>query len=161
MDLRGGNSFVSSIVSDITERRQAEEKPLLQSESRCKRITEGLTYYQYTVRIANGCPVETKHSAACVSVTGYTAKEFAADPYLWIRIVAPEDRELIIKRVQQILEANNVPPIEHRIIRKDGTMLWVSDNIILYKDSSGILLSYDGVVKDISERKTEQEAKMP
>jgi PAS domain S-box-containing protein len=151
-----GNKYCCSVIRDITKRKLAEEA-LLQSEARYRRIAEGLTDYQYTVRIENGRAVETKHSPACVAVTGYTAEEFAADPYLWIHMVAPEDCELIIKRVEQIMEGNDILPIEHRIIRKDGIQRWVSDNIILYRDLSGILLSYDGVVKDITERKLAEE----
>jgi len=147
-----GNKYCCSAIRDITKRKRAEEA-LLQSEARYRRITEGLTDYQYTVRIENGRAVETKHSPACIAVTGYTANEFAADPYLWIRMAAPEDRELIIKRVEQALQGTDILPIEHRIIRKDGILRWVSDNIILYRDLSGNLLSYDGVVKDVTERR--------
>ncbi len=151
-----GNSYCCSVIRDITKRKRAEEA-LLQSEARYRRITEGLTDYQYTVLIENGRAVETKHSPACAAVTGFTAEEFAADPYLWLHMVAPEDRELIIKRVEQILNGDDILPIEHRIIRKDGILRWASDNIILYKDDSGILLSYDGVVKDITDRKLAEE----
>ncbi len=147
-----GYKYCCSVIRDITGGKRAEEA-LLQSEARYRRITEDLTDYLYTVRIENGRAAGTQHSPACLAVTGYTAEEFAADPYLWIRMVAPEDRELIIKRVEQILGGNDIMPIEHRIIRKDGMLRWVSDNIILYKDLSGILLSYDGVVKDITGRK--------
>jgi len=143
---------IKELEQSESERNQVEAA-LRASEERYRRITEGLTDYQYTVRIENGRSVETKHSPVCVAVTGYMAEEFAADPYLWIRMVAPEDRELIIKRVEQILDGNDIPPIEHRIIRKDGELRWVSDNIILYKNDSGTVLSYDGVVKDITERK--------
>jgi diguanylate cyclase (GGDEF)-like protein/PAS domain S-box-containing protein len=143
---------IEELERSESERKQAEEA-LRTSEERYRRITEGLTDYQYTVRIENSRAVETKHSPVCVAVTGYTAEEFAADPYLWIRMVVPEDRELIIKRVEQILEGNDIPPIEHRLIRKDGESRWVSDNIILNRNDSGTLLSYDGVVKDITERK--------
>jgi PAS domain S-box-containing protein len=145
-----------SVTTDITEHKLAEEL-LLQSEARYRRITEGITDYQYTVRIENGRAVETKHSPACVAVTGYTAEEFTADPYLWIRMVVQEDRELIQKRVEQILEGKDIPPIEHRILRKDRELRWVRDDIILYRDTSGALLSYDGVVKDITERKLAEE----
>lgn len=143
---------ITELEQADSERKQTEEA-LRASEERYRRITEGLTDYQYTVRIENGRAVETKHSPACVAVTGYTAEEFAADSYLWIRMVAPEDRELIIKRVEQIMEGNDIPPIEHQLIRKDGELRWVSDNIILNRNDSGTLLSYDGVVKDITERK--------
>ncbi len=133
--------------------RKAAEKALLDSEARYRRITEGLTDYQYTVRIDNGHAAGTAQSPACVTVTGYKAEEFAANPYLWIQMVAPQDRELVMEHARQILAGNDVPPIEHRIVRKDGESRWVSDTTILFKDASGKLLSYDGVIKDITERK--------
>lgn len=140
------------VLTDITERTLAEEA-LKESEARYHRITQGLVDYHYTVRIENGQTVGTTQNPASEFVTGYTAEEFAADPYLWIRMVAPEDRDLVRERVQQVLEGREIPPIEHRIFRKDGKMRWVSDTTILQKDATGTLLSYDGVIKDITERK--------
>jgi PAS domain S-box-containing protein len=145
------------IDRDITERKRMETE-LRESEAHYKRITDGLTDYQYTVRIENGRAVETTQSTACAKVTGYTAEEFAANPYLWIQMVVPEDRDLVMQNVQQILAGNNVTPIEHRIIRKSGKISWVSDTTILFKDSSGKLLSYDGVIKNITERKLAEAA---
>ncbi|MDD5301231.1 MAG: PAS domain S-box protein [Gallionella sp.] len=145
-------TLLFALARDTTERKQMEEE-LRESEARYKRITEGITDYQYTVRVENGRAVETRQSPACVTVTGYTAREFAADPYLWIRMVVPEDRERVRGQVQQILAGNDVPPIEHQITRKDGETRWVSDTTILFRDASGKLLSYDGVVSDITKRK--------
>jgi len=136
-----------------TRARKAAEKALQESEARYRRITEGLTDYQYTVRIDNGQAVETTQSTACEVVTGYKAEEFAANSSLWIQMVAPEDRDSVTQHVRQILAGENVPPMEHRIIRKDGVTRWVSDTTILFKDAYGKLLSYDGVIKDITERK--------
>ena len=133
------------------------EAQLLESETRYKRITEGLTDYQYTVRVENGHAVDTVQSLGCATVTGYTEEEFAADPYLWIRLVAPEDRDKVNEHVQQILAGKDIPPIEYRILHKDGEARWVSDTTILFKDASGNLQSYDGVIKDITERKTTEE----
>jgi PAS domain S-box-containing protein len=140
------------VLTDVTERKQAQEA-LQESEARYHRITEGLVDYHYTVRIKDGHTVGTTQSPACEVVTGYTAEEFTADPYLWIRMVAAEDRDLVRERVQQVLDGKEIPPIEHRIYRKDGEMRWVCDTTILQKDASGTLLSYDGVIKDITERK--------
>lgn len=143
-------------VQEISECKRAEQA-LAESEARYRRITEGLTDYQYTVRVENGRAVETKQSSTCVAVTGYLPEEFAADPYLWINMVVPEDREAVRGQVQQILAGDDIRPIEHRIIRKDGEMRWIADTTILFKNSDGILLSYDGVIKDITELKRAQE----
>ncbi len=146
-----GQCFIQVVTHDITDRLRSEQA-MRESEARYKRITEGLTDYLYTVRIENGCAVETRQTAACVNVTGYRAEEFTADPYLWIQMVPSEDRELVLERVNQVLAGKDVAPIQHRIIRKDGKIRWVSDTIILFKDASGKLLSYDGVIRDITER---------
>ena len=143
-----------NLLNDTLEAQVQERTAALQeSEARYKRITEGLTDYQYTVRVADGRAVETSQSPACATVTGYTAEEFAANPYLWIQMIAEQDRELVREHVKQILAGKDVPTIEHHIIRKDGESRWVSDTTILFKDASGNLISYDGVIKDITERK--------
>jgi diguanylate cyclase (GGDEF)-like protein/PAS domain S-box-containing protein len=154
----GTGAFLGYIGNcvDITDSKEVERELRL-SEARYKRITEELTDYQYTVRVENGRAVETTQSSDCVTVTGYTAEEFSASPYLWIQMVVPEDRERVREHVRQVLMGKDVAPIEHHIIRKDGKIRWVSDTIILFKDASGKLLSYDGVIKDITERKKVEE----
>ena len=138
--------------------RRQSETALQASEARYRRITEGLTDYLYTVRIENGHAVETIQSPACEKVTGYTPEEFGANPYLWIQMVVPDDRELVIHRVDKTLKGVEISPIEHRIIRKDGELRWVRDTIILFKDASKNILSYDGIIQDITERKQAEEA---
>lgn len=149
-----------SLLNESLDRQVRERTAALrESEERYKRITEGLTDYLYTVRIENGRAVETRQSPASVVVTGYTPEEFAADPFLWIQMVVPEDRERVNEHVRRILAGEESLPVEHRIIRKDGMIRWVSDTAILCKDAPGKLLSYDGLIKDITERK-QAEAKL-
>ena len=68
-------------------------------------------------------------------------------------MVVPEDRELVNEHVRRFLAGEDSVPIEHRIIRKDGKIRWVSDTAVPYKDAAGKLLSYDGLIKDITEKK--------
>ena len=152
-----GAITVRVAVSDITDIRQAEEA-LRESKERYRRITEGLTDYLYTVRVQDGRSVSTTHGAACVVVTGYTAEEFGADPHLWIRMVFDEDRDRVTRHFSGVLKGKRVPPVEHRIVRKDGQIRWVRDTPVLQLDATGMLVSYDGVIKDITERKVAEEA---
>jgi PAS domain S-box-containing protein len=149
--------MVITIVRDVTERTRAEHA-LRKSEDRYRRITEGLMDYQYRVRVEQGRAVATTHGLGCETVTGYTVEDFAADPFLWFTMIAPEDHETARTRVEQILEGQQIPPFEHRILRKDGALRWVIDTSILFKDATGRLLSYDGVVQDITERKLAEES---
>ncbi|MCX7180315.1 MAG: ATP-binding protein [Proteobacteria bacterium] len=142
----------AALVREAESRKKAEEARAT-SEARYKRITEGLTDYLYTVRIEDERPVDTKQGEACVAVTGYSAQEFADEPYLWIRMVHAEDRDRVRQHVEEILAGKDLQPIEHRIIRKDGQVRYVRDTTILFKNDSGKLMSYDGVIKDITETK--------
>jgi PAS domain S-box-containing protein len=153
-DLTAGVTFSAL---DITERKKAE-KELRESEDRYRRITEAITDYIYTVTVEDGRPVETIHGPACVAVTGYTAEHFKENPYLWIQMVDEGDRAAVEKLAAQTLCGERVPALEHRIIRKDGATRWVRNTPVLNFDTQGKLLSYDGLVQDVTERKEAEEA---
>ena len=134
-------------------RREAAENLLRESEERYRRITEDLTDYLYKVRVEGGKAVETTHSPASENVTGYSPQDYADDSTLWLRIIVEEDRELVTEHVGRTLAGEHLPPVEHRIRHKNGEVRWISDKLIPYFDGQGTFLGYDGVIKDITERK--------
>jgi diguanylate cyclase (GGDEF)-like protein/PAS domain S-box-containing protein len=134
------------------EYRQTEEA-LQKSEERYRHITNAITDYIYTVRMESGRAVKTVHSEACVAVTGYTKKEFVDDPYLWIQMVVEEDHTLVREQIRDILSGKSPKSIEHRIIRKDGSVRWVESIVVPHYDLNNNLISYDGIVRDITNRK--------
>jgi PAS domain S-box-containing protein len=136
--------------------RAAQE--LRNSEERYRRITSAITDYIYTVRVCNGRPVGTVHGVACVSVTGYTADEFNADPLLWIRMVPDGDRALVRDQAARILRGRSAEAIEHRLIRKDGRLRWVQNTPVPHYDHAGVLVAYDGLIQDVTARKLAEEA---
>jgi len=142
---------------DASERERAKQA-LRESEERYRRITEAVTDYIYTVRIQDGRPVETIHGHACVAVTGHTAEDFRADPWLWIQMVHEKDRGAVEEQAAQVLTGIKAKPLEHRIIRKDGAVRWVRNTPVLSFDIQGGLLSYDGLIQDITDRKLAEEA---
>ena len=154
------NALLKQRIQELEQsesgRNQVEEA-LQKSEDRYRQIAEGLSDYLYTVRIRDGQVVETKHSLACAVVTGYTEEDFEANPYLWLDMVVTEDRDRILEHIQGILTGKNIQSFEHRIVRKDGQIRWVSDTPILHPDSQGRLESYDGVIRDITELKQAEE----
>jgi len=147
---------VTVVSKDITDRKRAEEA-LGKSEERYRRLVESVTDYIYSVKIEDGRSVATTHGPACVIVTGYTAEEYEADPDLWFRMVYPADREAVTGQTHRILSGENLPPLEHRIIHKDGSIHWVRNTPVLFHDSEGRLVAYDGAVTDITVRKYAEE----
>jgi PAS domain S-box-containing protein len=147
--LRG--KHVYTVARDITDRKQAENA-LRESEERFQRITRTITDYIYHVRVENGKAVETLHGQRCLEVTGYSAEEFSADPNLWMRMVDPQDRPLVEDQENRILIHRESPVIQHRLWRKDGVRRWVQNTPVLHCDANGKLLSFDGLIQDITDR---------
>ena len=150
-----GRKVYLCIGQNITDREEAQEK-IRKSEERYRRIAEAVTDYIYKVSMRDGRPVETFHSEACFSVTGYTIKEFDDDPYLWINMVYAEDRDHVRRQIEDLMAGQYPDPVEHRIIRKDGTERWVVNTVVPNYDLDGKLISYDGIVRDITENKKTQ-----
>jgi PAS domain S-box-containing protein len=145
------------ICRDVTERRLAEQA-LVKSEERYKRLVESVTDYIYTVKVENGHSASTTHGPACAAVTGYTTDEFSADPHLWYRMVHEEDREQVLKHVQRILAGELPPPMEHRIIHKDGSVRWVRNTFVPQFNEEGLLVAYDGMISDVTQRRMAEDA---
>jgi PAS domain S-box-containing protein len=145
-----------------TQHRQSEYRVLLdalrESERRFRHLAEATTDYVFSVRMAQGQPVETVHGPACVAVTGYTAQEFHADPYLWIHMVPEEDRPIVRQQGEQMQSKGEALPVEHRLVRKDGAVRWVRNVTVAHRDEHGQITSYDGLIQDITERKAAEEA---
>ena len=141
---------------DISERKSTESE-LQASERRYSELLSAVTSYRYTVHVRNGVPVSTTHSPGCTATTGYTPEEFEQDPFLWIEMVHPEDREGVRQHVARVMRNEAMPPVEHRILHKNGAIRWVRDTIVRHCDESGALVRYDGLVEDISERRQADE----
>jgi diguanylate cyclase (GGDEF)-like protein/PAS domain S-box-containing protein len=138
-------------------RREIQEA-LRKSEERYKKMVDAVTSYIYTVEVSEGRAISTRHSIGCFPVTGYRPEDYASDPYLWHSMIHPDDRIMVEHSIREILNGNTVPPIEHRIIHRDAGLVWIRNTMVPYYDEKGILMKYDGLIEDITERKQAEEA---
>lgn len=69
--------------------------------------------------------------------------------------VQPNRRDEFIAAIQA---DNAVFEFESLVYRKDGTVIWVSENTRAVRDSTGALLYYEGAVCDITVRRVAQES---
>src|SRR6266404_2110334 len=69
--------------------------------------------------------------------------------------VHPERRVELRRLLDQ---HDTVRGFEFEAYRKDGTKIWMSDNVRAVRNASGKLLYYEGTVEDITERKLAEEA---
>ncbi|MCJ7604348.1 MAG: sensor domain-containing diguanylate cyclase [Desulfobulbaceae bacterium] len=133
------------------------ESELRESRNRYQRMIESVTSYIFSVKVENGHPIETIHMPPCEAVTGYTPADFSANPYLWIEMVPVEDHQIVNDQASCILSGGKPKGIEHRIRKKDGTIRWVSNTPVPHYDIHDNLISYDGLILDITERKQLEE----
>ena len=129
----------------------------LDSEERYKRLLASVTDYVYSVTVEDGRAVATLHGPGCEAVTGYTSVEFEEDQTLWYRMIWEEDRPAVLAQAERILKGEAPPPLEHRIIHKNGSVRWIRNTPVPENDEQGCLVGYDGLVYDITERKNAEE----
>ncbi|MBF0505778.1 MAG: PAS domain S-box protein, partial [Nitrospirae bacterium] len=147
---------VLELERSLVERKRAGEA-LRDSEIRYKRLVESVTDYIYTVSVENNRPVKTIHGPACIGVTGYASQEYDADPFLWYRMIHDEDRKYVMEQVEKVFSSAVPSSFNHRIIHKNGAIRWVTNTIVQRFDDHGGLIAYDGLIKDITERRLAEE----
>lgn len=87
---------------------------------------------------------------------GYPSTEFKKNPNLWLQIIHEEDKEIVIKLGKDLFIAGNTE-CEYRIIRADGTILWLHDRKSMIYDKNGKPIQMGGVASDITEKKLLEE----
>src|SRR5919106_1312583 len=91
------------------------------------------------------------------TMLGYTPQERLADPELWIKLLHPDDRDRVMEESTQS-ERTGEFRSEYRMVAKDGRVVWVREEGILLHDESGRHLGWQGVLMDVTDRKTAEEA---
>src|SRR5262249_14840052 len=110
------------------------------------------------VKLVDGQPAEPLHGPGCEAVTGSPPTAFLADPYLWYCMIVEEDRPKVLDQTARLLVGELVPPFEHRIRHRNGSICWIRHTPVLHCDEEGRVTAYDGLISDITERKKAEEA---
>jgi PAS domain S-box-containing protein len=92
-------------------------------------------------------------------LTGFTAEEWTADDNFFERVLHPDDRDRICTTFAEAHERLEAVVCEYRIIRRDGSVVWVNDDAGIAYDDAGVPLYIQGYMADITERKA-TEAKL-
>ncbi len=88
---------------------------------------------------------------------GYSVQECLENPGFWSENVHPDDRDRIFAGQEKIFSRGHHVQ-EYRFRKKDGSYLWIHDEIKLVKDDAGNPLEIVGSWLDISDRKQAESA---
>jgi PAS domain S-box-containing protein len=142
--------------SEMESRRRCEDS-MKAREERCSRIIQRVADSVYTVYYEDERVAKISYNPRCLAVTGFSDREFDADPDLWYKLIVPEDRARVEKHAARLLINEDIESIEYRIIRKDGELRWIRNTSVFNYGSRGELVYRDGIVIDVTERKTAEE----
>ena len=146
----GALSYLEGFVTDITERKRAEQL-LRQSEERYRRL---IAISPYAILVNRGERIIFANDQAIKLFGAVKADEILGKSRLGL--FDPDCHAVMQERIHELLEGKSlVPVIEEKIVRVNGTSLDVEVSAARFSDEEGpaILL----MLRDISERKRLQE----
>ncbi|MBN1316537.1 MAG: PAS domain S-box protein [Anaerolineales bacterium] len=146
----------SAIIHDISDRKQAEEA-LQDAEMRYRSLVEQIPAIIYTdsaVQVDKTFYI----SPQLETTLGYAPEEWIADNDLWLKIMHPDDRERVTAENDRVNESGEPFSAEYRVITPEGRIVWIRDEAMLNRDSSGRPLFWQGILLDITEQKQAEEA---
>lgn len=143
------------ISVDITDRKQtqaalAHQTAVLRSQAKYRSIFENATEGIFQTS-PNGSYLSANHALA--NLYGYTSPEELMTQLTIIEYqlyVDPDRRTEFLAIMQQ---QGSVSGFESQVYRRDGNIIWISENAHCVYGVTGELLYYEGTVSDITQRK--------
>lgn len=152
MTEREGKRIIEGAYVDITLWRNAEVA-LGEAEDRFRTLVEQLPAITFIEDHTSGEFLYV--SPQVEAIYGYSAEEWIADPTLWEDRLHPDDRAWVVASNEQ--DDGDVRSVDYRSFTRDNRMLWVHNESRLIRDRDGTPRYWQGVVYDITERKTAEE----
>ena len=151
-----GDQAVLGVSTDITERRQAEEK-LRESEIRFEELADSLPQPVAEFDLEGNF---TFGNATGFQLFGYSKEEFLSEPFPMYKMLVPGDYERAREAIRRVVVGEDrLDNREYTAVRKDGTtfpiMVYASPVI-----REGRPTGFRTILVDISERKKYEQALM-
>jgi PAS domain S-box-containing protein len=143
----------SKVTRDLTERRQHEMR-LRESERNQRQLIEGVQDYAIFRLDPHG--VITSWNLGAQRIEGYSAEEAIGCHF---SMFYPQDAAARGWPQEELLRAEALGRFEDEgwRVRKDGTQLWANVIITAIRDERGKLLGFTKVVRDLSERRRQEQ----
>ncbi len=137
----------------IAIRQMRARQALEESEKRFRVLAEGAQDVIYRLEIGPSRRFSFV-SPSIEKVTGYTPKDFYADPGILSKIVHPEDTA----KGKTPAPGTGAPekPVVLRWIRKDTGIVWIEQQVVGIHDEDGNLVALEAICRDVTARKEEE-----
>ncbi len=146
---------IQGIARDVTVRRRDDEA-LRKSEAKYRSLVDSLPAIVYVVEAKP--PYNLVYVSPNIETLGYSQETWTTVPDFWNTIIHPADREQIYQKNEEALTVKFEKELEYRIFANDGSIHWIFDRGRYVKDENGENLYWQGVMLDITDSKTAEEA---
>ncbi len=91
----------------------------------------------------------------CEELMGYHRKEFYSPKFNFLKLIAPDNRDFIMKNFKKHTAGKNIRPYEYALVSKEGKRIEaiIATKLINYEGGKAIL----GIITDITDRKIMEE----
>jgi PAS domain S-box-containing protein len=142
-----------STLRDITRRKLAESR-LRQSEARMIDAQSLAHFGNWESDFRTGALV---WSDEVFRIYGVSPTDFVPTRVRFRKMVHPEDLDAVTAAVERACATGEPYHIDHRIVRPDGTEVYVREHARVEKDGDGNVIRMVGAVQDITEFKALEE----
>ncbi|AKB19961.1 PAS domain S-box protein [Methanosarcina sp. WWM596] len=145
-DISGKLTTISVISRDVTESKKAEEK-LKESEEKYRNIVETANE---GICVMDADTIVTYANKKMIDMLGYTLEEGIGRPIL--DFFSEESKAIVklnVEKRRQDVNENH----EYKLIRKDGSSLWVLISSKFLFDKDGKFMGWISMLTDITKRK--------
>jgi PAS domain S-box-containing protein len=149
-DEQGTITHYQGIIIDITSRKEAEAA-LKESEENYRDLVENINDILISLDTEGAV---TYISPVVKQVTGYSPEEIIGHQY--VDFVYAEDLPKLSEGFEQTLAGNSVS-VEFRLVRPDGTLIWLRTRSRILAGPDGIPVGLNGIITDISDQKKAEE----
>lgn len=153
-DEQGSPAAILQINHNLTEHKRAEEA-LRRGEARLELAQQIAHLGSWDWDIVKN---ELVWSDEIYRLFGLAPQAFGATLEAFLNCVHPDDREFVVKSVDEALYGGKPYSIDHRIVRPDGSERMVHEQAEVIVDEQGRPVRMVGTVHDVTERVRAEEA---
>jgi PAS domain S-box-containing protein len=152
---KGLEQETTALAQALAERDKAEVR-VSQAERNYRSLVEQLPLVMYVTRLdaTRSC---IYMSPQIESLVGYTPLECMSDPDFFPEILHPGDREPTLAAHHKAYAAGESFSMTYRLVAKDGSSVWVHDELTITKDASGRPIHAQGFLVDVTPQKSARE----